>query len=69
MYLGCDSFPDDFGQFRRFLLNGNGRTYGHTDIWTYGRTDRPFYRDARMHLKRNEKRKTKQKKRERNDEK
>ena len=26
-------------------------TDGHTDIRTYGRTDRPSYRDARTHLK------------------
>ena len=51
MYLGSDSFPDDFGQFPRFFLNANGRTYRPTDIRTYERTDRPSYRDARTHLK------------------
>ena len=51
IYIGCDSFPDDFGQFPQFFLNANGhtdpRTYRHTD----GRTDRPSYRDAKAHLK------------------
>ena len=42
-YLECDKFPDEFGRFRRFFLNVNGRT----DI----RTDIPSYRDARTHLK------------------
>ena len=51
IYLEYDSFPDDFGRFRRFFLNGNGWTYRHTDI----RTDRPSYRDARTHLKRENK--------------
>ena len=35
------------GDFGVFFLNANGRTDGRTDI----RTDRPFYRDARTHLK------------------
>ena len=39
IYLEYDSFPDDFGRFRRFFLNGNGRTHGHTDIRIHGRTD------------------------------
>ena len=30
MYI-YDSFPDDFGQFRRFFFNGNGQTDGWTD--------------------------------------
>ena len=51
MYLEYDSFLDDFGRFRRFCLNAHGRmntrTHGRTDGWT----DRPFYRDARTHLK------------------
>ena len=37
--LEYDSFPDDFGRFRRFFLNANGRTYGQTDGWADGRTD------------------------------
>ena len=39
IYLGCDEIPDDFGRFRRFCLNANGRTYGWTDIRTDGHTD------------------------------
>ena len=39
IYLEYDSFPDDFGRFRRFFLNANGRTYGRTHGRTYGRTD------------------------------
>ena len=35
----------DFGVFSLMV------TDGHTDIRTYGRTDRPSYRDARTHLK------------------
>ena len=34
IYLGCYSIPDDFGRFRRFCLNANARTDGHTDGWT-----------------------------------
>ena len=26
-------------RFQRKMKRHNGRTYGHTDIWTYGRTD------------------------------
>jgi len=51
IYLEYDSLPDDFKRFRRFFLNGNGHTDGRTDIRTDIRTDRPFYRDARTHLK------------------
>ena len=29
----------------------DGRTEGMMDQWTNGQTDRPFYRDARTHLK------------------
>ena len=39
IYLGYDSFPDDFGRFRRFFLNANGPTDPRTDGRTYGRTD------------------------------
>ena len=35
LILEYDSFPEDFGRFRRFFLYGNGRT----DIRTHGRTD------------------------------
>ena len=38
-----------FSGFRRICIIVNG----HTDGRTYGRTDRPFYRDARTHLKTN----------------
>ena len=31
IYLGCDSFPDDFGRFRRVFFDANGHTDGHTD--------------------------------------
>ena len=55
IYLDYSSFPDDFGWFRRFFLNGYGRTYRYTDQRTYGytdiRTNRPSYRDASTHLK------------------
>ena len=52
VYLGCDSFPDEFGRFGRFLMSltelvTDGHTDGHTDVWT----DRPSYRDVRTHLK------------------
>ena len=53
IYLECDSFPDDFGRFRRFSLMV---TDGPTDI----RTDTPSYRDARTHLKRNGRKRKKQ---------
>ena len=36
-------FPENFGQFRRFFQNANGRTHK----WM----DRPSYRNARTHLK------------------
>ena len=39
IYLGCESFPDDFGRFTRFFPSANGRTYGPTDIQTNGHTD------------------------------
>ena len=39
MYLEYDSFPNDFGQFRRFFLDANGHTDGHTDEHTDIRTD------------------------------
>ena len=42
----------DFRNFSLMLTDGHTdpRSYGHTD----GRTDRPSYRDARTHLKREE---------------
>ena len=39
LILDYDLLSDDFGQFRRFFLNGNGRT------------DTTSYRDATAHLK------------------
>ena len=30
IYLGCDSFSVDFGQFGRFFQNANGHTDGRT---------------------------------------
>ena len=39
IYIEYDSFHDDFGRFRRFFLNANGRNHGRTDIRTYGHTD------------------------------
>ena len=41
IYLGCDSIRDDFGQFRRFLLNANGPTDGPKDRPTDGPMDGP----------------------------
>jgi len=38
IYLGYDSFPNDFGRFPLFSLNANGRTYGPADIRTDGQT-------------------------------
>ena len=35
----------------RVSQNANGRTYGHTDTRTDGRTGTFFYRDATAHLK------------------
>ena len=40
IYLGCDSFPDDFGRFGRFSTSlTEVVTDGHTDGRTYGWTE------------------------------
>ena len=43
IYLGCDTFPDDFGRFGRFLtslteLVTNGHMHGRADINSDGQT-------------------------------
>ena len=52
IYLGCESFSDAFGRFGQFLTSLTELvTDGRTFRGTYRRTDRPYYRDARTHLK------------------